>query len=535
MAVHASRPDLQLAFPHPEAADADAYRAWTVQRRQYEPDAPALAPAARALRPEWTDASREPGGVNLIGYLGFDKSLGDVARRLLAALEAAHVPVAALDYHRSGSPRTATPPSLGTSLVYDTNLLVINADQQANVAADYGSILYPGRRTIAYWFWDVAHVPETMLPAFDHVDAVWVATDFTAEALRSVTDKPVTTMPIPVPMPERSASTRADLGLRADRFVFLVTFDHLSVTERKNPLAAIDAFRRAFPDPTPSGPVLVVKSINAAHRPAQHDWLRQAAAGRPDVIVTDRHLSRGDQMALVAESDCVVSLHRTEGLGLHLIEAMWFAKPTIATRYSGNLAFMNDENSALVDATLVPVTHGEGYFPAAAEWADPDLEQAADWMRRIAADPALAAQLGRAGRTTMERQPSLADTGRAIVAALAMVPVRSAGEPAPPAKNVAMSVKRRVGWVLRGGANERAALDDHAAAIRDLQRAVSDLTETVARIDRKLVPDDGEAARRLDDIERRIAQIGDVVAAGTLERSATPDAGARRSSGGNGG
>ena len=142
-----------------------------------------------------------------------------------------------------------------------------------------------------------------------------------------------------------------------------MTLDHLSITDRKNPLGAIHAFVRAFPAASDGGPVLLVKTLNGTQRWSEHEQLQLAAAKRPDIMVIDQHLSRADQMALIAHSDCLVSLHRSEGLGLHLMEAMWLGVPVIATRYSGNLEFMHDHNSALVDAELVAVTDGEGYFP----------------------------------------------------------------------------------------------------------------------------------------------------------------------------
>jgi len=259
-----------------------------------------------------------------------------------------------------------------------------------------------------------------MVAALEHVDELWVGSEFVAGAFRAVTDTPVRTVPIPVPEPHASRLGRADLGLPLDRFVFLVTFDHLSVTERKNPLGAIAAFRRAFPDPQPGGPVLVVKSLNREHRREIHDRLRLAAAGRDDIVVVDRHLDRADQMALIREADCLVSLHRSEGLGLHLLEAMWLGTPTLATRYSGNVDFMHDGNSALVDATLIGVTNGEGYLPEQGEWADPDLDQAAEWMRRLAAEPDLRERLIAAGRVTVAQQPTLAEVG-AEMARLACV------------------------------------------------------------------------------------------------------------------
>jgi glycosyltransferase involved in cell wall biosynthesis len=119
-------------------------------------------------------------------------------------------------------------------------------------------------------------------------------------------------------------------------------------------------------------------------------------------------------MAVIAAANGVVSLHRSEGLGLHLAEAMWLGTPTIATRYSGNLDFMDDDNSLLIDATMVNVVNGEGVYPTTAKWAEPNIEQAAAAMRRIVDDATLSARLSAAGRQTMERQPSLAETGRLI-------------------------------------------------------------------------------------------------------------------------
>ena len=139
-------------------------------------------------------------------------------------------------------------------------------------------------------------------------------------------------------------------------------------------------------------------------------------------MVIDAHLDRPDQMAMLRAADCLVSLHRSEGLGLHCAEAMWLGKPVIATRYSGNLDFMDDQCSVLIDAVMVPVEHGEGVYPKEARWADPDLDQAADWMRRLAADPALCRRLGDAARARMQAQPSLRDTGRAIARAAALGP-----------------------------------------------------------------------------------------------------------------
>lgn len=411
--LHRSRPDLAAAFPEPEGRDLDAFRTWITHSWRRERRSPLLRPSVERMRPRWVDVDRRPGGINVIGYFGFDKSLGDVARRILGCLRAAGVPANALDYHRSGSPPTREQVDTTNELHYDTNLIVVNADQMPLFDADYGAITRPGRHTIAYWFWDVEHVPPQVLDAMRFVDEVWVATPFTAESLGALASVPVRVVDVPVPEPVPATTLPADLAREHDGFRFVVTFDHLSVTERKNPIGAIDAFRRAFPEPRP-GVELIVKSINASHRWIEHERVRLATAFRPDIRVVDRHLDRGEQLALIADADCLVSLHRSEGLGLHLIEAMWLGTTTIATRYSGNLHFMDDSNAALVDARLVPVTRGEGYFPPEARWADPDLDQAATWMRRLVDEPELTARLARAARAKMLAQASPAEAGAAI-------------------------------------------------------------------------------------------------------------------------
>jgi glycosyltransferase involved in cell wall biosynthesis len=425
-ALYDVRPDLLAAFPDLAGADYDPFVTWARARWRHEGTSPLVRAIGHHMRPPWTDVGTDPSGVNLVGYLAFDKSLGDVARRLESSLAAAEVAHGSLHYHRSGSPPSLDAPPLTDELQYATNLVVVNADQFPLLDADYGDVLWPpgaGRRTVGYWFWDIAYIPPTMVETLRFLDELWVATEFAANAFRAVTDIPVRVVDIPVPQPVASGATRAELGIPAEGFVFLVTLDHLSVTERKNPVAAVQAFRAAFPVPATRpniGPVLVVKTVNASQRWAEHDAILLAAAGRDDIVVIDRHVTRADQMAYTAYADCLVSLHRAEGLGLHLMEAMWLGTPTIATRYSGNLHFMNDGNSLLVDYELIGVQGGEGYFPEEAEWAEPDIEQAAAMMRRIADEPRLRHMLAEAGLEAMRAQPSLADAGAYIAELLSL-------------------------------------------------------------------------------------------------------------------
>jgi len=423
-ALHDARADLRRAFARTAGEDAAAFTAWC--RLAFVDDrAPLLvrppidarsrshAPHVRVVDPP------ESGGVNVAGYLSRALGLGEIGRRLVEACTSAGVPTSTLDFTRTDSPIASGAPAADATVRYDTTIAVVNADQLDGLLDDVPAIAGQDRRLIGYWFWEVEFVPEVMRRAMRRVDEVWVATSFVATALSAVGGPRVRLMPLPIPPPVASDRTRVDfppLADAADALVFLVTLDHLSVTERKNPLAAIEAHRRAFgPD---DGRLLLVKTMNARHRREQHERLLRAAAGRPDIRVWDAAIPRSDLMALVRASDCVVSLHRSEGLGLHLAEAMWLGVPTIATRYSGNLDLADDDSAALVDADLVPVRGGEGVYPGIARWAEPRLEQAVAAMRRMADDDLWRRGIAAAGRARMESQLSLREAGRNIAVAL---------------------------------------------------------------------------------------------------------------------
>ena len=409
----ARRPDLHAAFPDPMGDDRERFLQWAEQSWRSDGRSAMIRATEPRPREEWNDVGREP-GINVIGYIASDSGLGDFTRRLYRSLDEAGEPVSGLHYGRTASPIAGDVPDLTTDVGHDVNLLTVHGDQMRFFADDHGAAVFPGRRSIGYWFWELSELTPRVIQSIDMVDEVWAATEFVADAYRRVTDKPVRVVPVPVPEPERSSVTRADLGLPDDRFVFLVTFDHLSITDRKNPIGAIRAFERAFPRPSDVGPMLFVKTLNADQRWSEHEELQLAAASRPDVVVVDRHVSRADQMRLIELSDCLVSLHRSEGLGLHLMEAMWLGSPVIATRYSGNLDFMDEQNSVLVDADLVSVVDRQGYYPASAVWADPDLDQAEAAMRRMVDDDEYRVRIGAAARRDMMHQPSMTHTGHLI-------------------------------------------------------------------------------------------------------------------------
>jgi glycosyltransferase involved in cell wall biosynthesis len=370
-------------------------------------------------------SSSQLSGVNAIGFFRAEFGHGEAGRRILAGIERAGLPHATITiktpHHREKHPFTGR----GDRPVYPVNVVCLNPEHMLEFAQRGGAALFLDRYTVGVWCWEASRLPDSFQPAFDLVDEIWIASEYGAEIVGEATDKPVQVFPMPVEVAPPPRRGRRELGLPDDRFVFLFAFDFFSTLERKNPFGLIDAFSRAFaPD---EGPILFIKTINGRKQPGELRRLEQAAADRPDITIVDEYVSGDDMRALVAAADCFVSLHRSEGFGFSLAEAMAYEKPVIATGYSGNLTFMDETNSYLVAYGLTPVPPGIANYPAGALWADADLDDAAAAMRHVVEHPDEARERGRRGRETIVREHSLDTTARFVadrVAAIARLPAK---------------------------------------------------------------------------------------------------------------
>lgn len=344
-------------------------------------------------------------GVNVIGFFRAEFGQGEAARRIVTALERTGMPFSTITFdrvpHRQDHPFEDRQGDGG----YPANIVCLNAEHLLQFVQQPERELLRGRYSAGVWFWETSRLPRTLRPALDFVDEVWVASPFVAEAIAEETAKPVLTFPLPVLVPEPPPLARADLGLPDDAFVFLFVFDFFSTLERKNPLGLIEAFKRAFPEP--GGALLYLKSINGERSAGDLERVRAACEGRPDIVLSDGYVAHDRLTALSALCDCYVSLHRSEGFGLTIAEAMAFGKPAIATGYSGNLAFMDEESAYLVPYSLTSLEQAVGPYPAGTVWADPDLDEAARLLRTVFDRPDEARERGLRGRNAVETRQSL--------------------------------------------------------------------------------------------------------------------------------
>jgi glycosyltransferase involved in cell wall biosynthesis len=349
------------------------------------------------------------GGVNVVGFFRAEFGQGEAARRLVLALERTGLPYTTVTYDRIPH-RQEHPFVEQNGDEYPANVVCLNAEHLVQFVLDGGRDLLRNRYSAGLWFWETSRFPRQFRHALDYVDEVWVASDFVRDAVAHETSKPVLTFPLPVLVPPPPELSRADLGLPEDAFVFLFVFDFFSTLERKNPLGLVEAFTRAFPEPGRA--LLYLKSINGSRTPSDVARVQEAIAGRPDIVLSDGYLEGDRLTALTARCDCYVSLHRSEGFGLTIAEAMAFGKPAIATAYSGNLAFMDAESSYLVPYELTTLDQAVGPYPSGTEWADPDLEEAARLLRHVAEHPDEARERGLRGKAAVEERQSLERAGR---------------------------------------------------------------------------------------------------------------------------
>lgn len=357
-------------------------------------------------------ASDEGAGFNIAGYIDTESGIGEATRGIIDAVRAAGVPFALKNIEQQFYRRNdKTYTDFSDANPYPLNILHVNADQVPYVAKQLGDNFLRGKYNIGYWYWELSEFPDAWLDAFSFFNEIWVASDFCLDTISRVSPVPVVKIPPSVAIKEKGIYDREHFGINPDNFTFLMMFDFRSFIERKNPMAVIDAFKLAFaPD---ENVTLVIKCTNSDGNQAMLHQLRDKVAGA-NVKIIEGYLDAHEINDLLAASDAYVSLHRSEGLGLPMAEAMLMGKPVIATAYSGNLEFMNINNSFLVKYRLTELEKDAGPYRKGNVWANPDISHAAELMRFVSEHREAAGKKGEVAREDVRRQLNPETIGRKI-------------------------------------------------------------------------------------------------------------------------
>jgi glycosyltransferase involved in cell wall biosynthesis len=359
---------LRWAFRHPRKAlikslggqfeNSESYQDATVVSER------AAAPAPGQLSP----------GLNIIGYLCSEIGLGQAARNIVYAADSARLPV---------SLRSLTLPGRDNDPEFSTKCNQVIDRVASMLICDlpgickFQSEMAPGRFNILYPYWELAGIPEEWIKVARQFDEVWAPSRFIASAFADRFDKPVRLLRQPVRLPQTMPPPRKD----RDELRFFTFFDFDSFGARKNPQAAVHAFRAAFPSQQKD--VELVIKTRGGNDNGLRNWLRDIAVGDQRIKVIDRTLSRAAMDELMATTDVFVSLHRSEGFGFGAAEALAAGKVVVATDFGGTTDFITGQTGYPIEYRLKEVLEGEYIAETGQVWADAKQDAAVDAFRSI--------------------------------------------------------------------------------------------------------------------------------------------------------
>ena len=326
-----------------------------------------------------------PEGVNLCGFINGQFGLGEATRIVADILDAGKIPFTIIEYevpiHNFADEKWAK--KISNEFIYNTNIILTNIDGLPSFLSGVDKSVFQDRYNIAYWFWELLTIPEKYLPSFDLVDEIWISSRFFVDTYKKYTDKPVIVIPLSISMKGENSYTRKDFGLPEKDFIFLTSYDSLSVSERKNPMAVVNAFRSAFKN---EEKVRLVIKINAPLKRNSDIELLSIIKESTNIDVLIGTYSKEKMNALINICDAFISLHRSEGFGLAPAEAMYLGKPVILTNWSGNTEYMTDDNCCPVNFKLIEIQETVFPYDKGNIWADADVEDAAKYMARLYQD-----------------------------------------------------------------------------------------------------------------------------------------------------
>jgi GT2 family glycosyltransferase len=354
-----------------------------------------------AIRPFVHHTAPRPRSALLIGYIDAQLGLGQSLRGLALAMSKSATQFSIYPFGVGVEGRRATaymPERYDTVNAHAVNIIEVTPDELSTVYRHVSRQHFDRSYNVLRTYWELGQAPEAWRPHLGTIHEIWAPNAFVAQSFRAIFERRITIVPPCIDLPAIEPDGHRHFGLDARRFYFLFSFDYFSFPQRKNPLAVVRAFRAAFPNAL-ARVGLVIKCIGPIKQFAQiREELRSAAQNDERIEVIDESLTRQEMLTLMAATDCYVSLHRSEGFGLGMAEALALGKLVIGTSYSGNTDFLTEETGYPVPYTLREVAPNEYVHTEGQVWAEPDEGACAAFMRQVFSDRKEAAAKARAGQ-----------------------------------------------------------------------------------------------------------------------------------------
>lgn len=330
--------------------------------------------------------NKYPDGINLIGFIRGEIGLGQSCRLIADAINFSNIDFTVFNYEQISSMRfedKSWDSKISNTTPYNINLIHLNPPDLALAHVTLDKNMWDEKYNIAFWLWELEEFPEDWVKCFSFVDEIWTPSEFASDSIRKKTTLPVRTMVYPISAKVNKLFDREYFKLSQKKFLFLCMYDSNSTIYRKNPIGTIEAFKSAFAyDNDAVG--LVIKVNN----PQQNDLhkISKILENYKNVYIISEIMTKIEVNSLIKNCDVFVSLHRAEGFGLPLAEAMLLGKPTIATNWSANTEFMNIDNACIVDYDMICLEEDYAMYKKGNRWANPDIDQAAQYMKKLFED-----------------------------------------------------------------------------------------------------------------------------------------------------
>jgi glycosyltransferase involved in cell wall biosynthesis len=339
-----------------------------------------------AMDPQRHQSTARKSSVLFVGYAEAALGLGEAFRNMLTALDSTDMPFAIYPFSKDVETRLIGPfleSRYDRQGVYDINVAYIAVDQLPYYFSELENQIMSSRYNILQTYWELAEAPLAWRPLLKRIDELWVPNSYVANAFRPIFDQKITVIPVCVNVNRKNIYAREYFGLDDDRLYFIFSFDYYSGTSRKNPLGVAQAFGYAFPDPTTKVGLLIKSTGPGELDPTVSQQLKNLSKIDRRISTLDRSVGRDEMLSLIDNCDCYVSLHRSEGFGLGMAEALALGKAVIATDYSGNRDFLTERTGFPVPFSLRKLMPGEYPMGEEQSWAEPDLEVAIQHMRTV--------------------------------------------------------------------------------------------------------------------------------------------------------
>lgn len=353
-------------------------------------------------------------GVLLIGYAEGNLGLGQWLRNNIRAMELSGLPFRIYPFARGVETRrigSFMPDRYDRTHAYDINVIQVAPPQVPDLLQTVDTRLTRSSYNVLATIWELPKAPEAWRPMLDGIHEIWSPNDFVAKAIGGIFSGPIIVIPPTVDIGEGPYPARDTLGMELDRFYFMFCFDYFSSPHRKNPLGVIEAFQAAFPGGSENVGLIIKSNGEPGEYPEIKDKIRNAAAADGRILNIDQALTRNEVLGLIRASNAYVSLHRAEGFGLGMAEAMSFGRIVIGTNFSGNTDFLTEETGFAIPYTLRSVAPHEYPWAEGQYWAEPDLKAAAAAMKLVSQSPDTARNRAAAGQRLIGKKYAPAVVG----------------------------------------------------------------------------------------------------------------------------